>query len=287
MAPYNSPVIFDFHTHIFPPEVVAERDSYLRREAGFASLYASPKARMATAADLLSSMDKAGIDVSVALSFPWKDPELVRRANDYLMEAVARHPQRIVGFGMVNPSEREAAVREAERCAAGGLRGLGELRPDDQGFDLGDRALLAPLAQVARERGLILLTHVSEPVGHLYAGKGRVTLEGVYGFITAFPQNPVVLAHWGGGLPFYALMPEVEAALKNVYFDTAASPYLYRPQVFPRVAELVGAEKILHGSDYPLLSQMRLLRDIRGLRLAPQVEAQILGGNAQRLLGWS
>ncbi|MBI4216879.1 MAG: amidohydrolase [Chloroflexi bacterium] len=280
-------MIFDFHTHIFPPWVVAERDSYLRREAGFASLYSSPKAKLATAADLLASMDRVGIDVSVALSFPWKDPELVRRANDYLMEAVARQPQRLVGFGMVNPSEREVAVREAERCAAGGLRGLGEMRPDDQGFDLGDQALLASLAQVARERGLILLTHVSEPVGHLYAGKGRVTLEGVWCFITAFPQNPVVLAHWGGGLPFYALMPEVEAALKNVYFDTAASPYLYRPQVFPRVAELVGADKILHGSDYPLLGQQRLLRDIRGLRLAPQVEAQILGGNAQRLLGWS
>ena len=49
-------------------------------------------------------------------------------------------------------------------------------------------------------------------------------------------------AHWGGGLPFYALMPEVEDSLSNVYFDSAASPFLYDASVFPTVAGLVGRE---------------------------------------------
>ena len=65
-------------------------------------------------------------------------------------------------------------------------------------------------------------------------------------------------------MPFYALMPEVKAALKNVYFDTAASPFLYTPQVYGQVAQLVGAEKILFGSDYPLISQRRFFKEING-----------------------
>ena len=50
----------------------------------------------------------------------------------------------------------------------------------------------------------------------------------------------VIAAHWGGGLPFYALMPEVREALENVYFDTAASHLLYDATVYRRVIELVG-----------------------------------------------
>ena len=62
-------LIVDVHTHIFPPEIADERDAYLASDATFAELYASPKARLATAAELLESMDAAGIDVSAALGF--------------------------------------------------------------------------------------------------------------------------------------------------------------------------------------------------------------------------
>ena len=106
----------------------------------------------------------------------------------------------------------------------------------------------------------------------------------IYSFISRFPDLRLVCAHWGGGLPFYALMPEVGSALDNVWFDTAASPFLYRPQIFRHVIDMVGADKILFGSDYPLIAQPRLISDIRSLQLTGEVEALILGGNAQRLL---
>ena len=79
-------------------------------------------------------------------------------------------------------------------------------------------------------------------------------------------------------------MPEVAQALSNVYFDTAATSFLYRDQVFQHVAEFVGGEKILFGSDYPLIAQSRALARIDSLDLPPQLKAQILGDNAQRLL---
>jgi predicted TIM-barrel fold metal-dependent hydrolase len=94
-----------------------------------------------------------------------------------------------------------------------------------------------------------------------------------------------VCAHWGGGLPFYAMMPEVKEVLRNVFFDSAASPFLYIPEVYKQVGELVGFDRVLFGSDYPLLPQGLLLREIDTLNLSPEVKEQILSGNARRLLG--
>ena len=103
-------------------------------------------------------------------------------------------------------------------------------------------------------------------------------------FIGNFPDATIILARCGGGLPFYALMPEVARALENVYFDSAASPFLYSPQVFSTVASLVGAERILLGSDYGLLRPRRLIRQARESGLSAKDIAAILGGNAARLL---
>ena len=86
-----------------------------------------------------------------------------------------------------------------------------------------------------------MLCHVSEPVGHPYAGKEGLPLDQLYAFAKSAPGVSIIAAHWGGGLPFYALMPEVRDALDNVCFDTAASHLLYQPQVYRRVIDLVGA----------------------------------------------
>jgi predicted TIM-barrel fold metal-dependent hydrolase len=94
-----------------------------------------------------------------------------------------------------------------------------------------------------------------------------------------------VAAHWGGGFPFYELMPEVRSAAANLWYDSAASAFLYRPEVFSVVARCAGAEKILWGSDYPLLAQRRMLDYARAGGLAPAELALALGENAVRLLG--
>jgi predicted TIM-barrel fold metal-dependent hydrolase len=135
-----------------------------------------------------------------------------------------------------------------------------------------------------KKHQLILLTHASEPAGHEYPGKGIITPDVLYPFITQYPDATIVCAHWGGGLPFYALMPEVKKTLQNVYFDTAASPFLYQPRIYSLVSELVGADRVLFGSDYPLIPQGRLLQEINSAALAEEEKDLILSGNAQRLL---
>ena len=278
-------MIIDFHTHVFSPQITKNRSKYIDSDPCFAILYSQKEAKLATADELIASMDEAGIDISVILNHGWATHELCVETNDYILESIARYPQRLIGFCAIQPYSSSAAIAEVERCAKGGLKGVGELRPDVQLLDLNDAAVMEPFIEVIKKHKLIVHTHASEPVGHQYPGKGGITPDILYPFITSYPDLTIVCAHWGGGLPFYALMPEVEKAMSNVFFDTAASPFLYRPQVYNQVIQLVGSDKILFGSDFPLMGQGQLLKEIGSLDLPQETKGLILSGNARRLLG--
>jgi len=239
---------------------------------------------MATAEELIASMDEAGIDLSVVLNAGWVSQELSVKTNDYILDSVARYPKRLVGFCAIQPTAGDAAIAELERCAKAGAKGIGELRSDVQGFNLADETTMKPLVDAALKHDLIFLTHSSEPVGHEYSGKGSITPDILYSFITAFPNLRLVCAHWGGGLPFYALMPEVDKALTNVFFDTAATVFLYKPEIFEQVSHIIGSDKILFGTDYPLMHQNRVIAQIQSAQLPEEDKARILGANAQKLL---
>ncbi|MCY4529326.1 MAG: amidohydrolase family protein [Chloroflexi bacterium] len=279
------PLIVDFHTHIYPPWLRPRREEYLGRDATFGELFASPNARMATAERLIRRMDEDGVDLSVVMGVGWTDIELARAANEYLIEAVRKYPDRLVGLAGVNPAWGQMAVEEVQRCAESGLRGIGELHPDTQRFDLSDLETMAPLMEVVREYGLIVTAHSSEPVGHEYAGKGKTHPEVLWRFIRNFPDASIVCAHWGGGLPFYGLMSEVKERLCGVYFDTAATTLLYDARIFETVSSLVGPEQVLMGSDYPLVRAHRVIREVESSGLPRSAKDMVLGENAARLLG--
>lgn len=277
-------MIVDFHTHIFPPWTTAERERYVARDSTLGELYADPKSKMASAEELIAAMDRDGVNVSVAMGIGWTDIGLAREANHYIIDAVRRYPTRLAGFAGINPAWGSKAAEEGSRCAKAGLKGIGELHPDTQAYDLADGRVLAPMMEAVRQHNLIVTTHSSEPVGHSYSGKGSTRPEVLWHFISSNPGVRIVCAHWGGGLPFYALMPEVSETLSNVYFDTAASPLIYGPRVFEVGATLVGAAQVLLGSDFPLLSARRLLKQVEDAALSDAEKDAITGGNAQKLL---
>ncbi|HLQ27805.1 MAG TPA: amidohydrolase family protein [Ktedonobacteraceae bacterium] len=280
-------MLIDIHTHIFSPDVQKHRQQYCGRDPWFNTLYSNPGANIATAEDLIAEMDASGVDATVTFSTGWTDPGLIEEENSYIINAMRRYPGRIYGMAVVQPTAGARAVRELERCAQAGMIGAGELMPHGQGYKLSDIGLLAPLIDVVRHYQLLVLSHCSEPVGHIYAGKGDVTLQDIVTFLTAFPDVRFIAAHWGGGLPFYCLMPEIQRITANVWYDTAATTYLYRNTILPIVADLVGADRILFASDYGLLRQRRIIDYITQSGLSAEALEQVLGGNAQSLLGLS
>jgi predicted TIM-barrel fold metal-dependent hydrolase len=277
-------MIIDFHTHVVPPWVKERREEIAASDECFSLLYSDPRSRLATSEEIIANMDECSIDISVILNLSWQSHDMCVKTNDYILESIARYPKRLIGFCSLYNPDIDQAIGEIERCARNGARGIGEMRPDLPGFDLGDTALLRDMVGKLVEHDMALLLHASEPVGHQYGGKGLATPAMVYPFIKSFQELNIICAHWGGGLPFYALMPEVAGELKNVYFDSAATPFLYEADIFRIVRDLVGSEKILFGSDYPLLSPKRILDQVESAGLNKDEKAGIEGNNAKLLL---
>ena len=279
----SSPVApVDAHTHLFPPEFVRRREELLRGDPWFGHAFGTPKATMAGEGALLASMKRAGYAMSVVVGWPWRDPGLCREHNAYLADVARRHPNKIAWLGIVNPALPDVE-REIARCVAEGASGFGELNADAQGFDWAAPGAIANAFETLREVDLPVLIHTSEPVGHTYPGKGSATPDRLLIAFAAFPEVRFIAAHWGGGLPFYELMPEVRALTRNVVYDSAASTYLYDFSIFPLLARLVGPQRMLFGSDFPVLGQRRFLDRVLASGLPDEALPAVLAGNARRL----
>ncbi len=278
-------MMIDCHTHIFPPEIRQNRDSFFINEPDFGLLYKSHKAKLAGAKELLEHMDAHHIDRSVIFGFPWRSAEIFQRHNDYILEAVTRYPDRFIGLACMDACHIKAPD-EARRCLDGGLRGVGELAFYQNGIDAECRDNLHPIMTLCHERQVPVMIHTNEPVGHEYPGKAPMTLKEIHLLIKRFKHNQIILAHWGGGIFFFGLLKkEMAADLANVYFDTAASPYLYQAGVYQTAVEIVGDGKILFGTDYPLLPAQRYFDEINGAGLEKTTVEKILGQNAATLFG--
>ena len=104
-------------------------------------------------------------------------------------------------------------------------------------------------------------------------------------FAARHPELTIIYAHWGGGLLFYELMPEMRKQLQKVYYDTAAGPFLYEKNIYRVTREIGILDKILLGSDYPLITQRRYMRELRESGLDPAEIEMICGKNALRIFG--
>lgn len=277
-------MIIDFHTHIFPSFFRNKRQAVFSDEPAFETLYLSPQAKLVGAKELIKNMDEDEVHKSVIFGFPWEDPENYRRHNDYVIESVQRYPDRFIGFCCFSPLSA-GGPREVERCLNSGLSGVGELAVYGTGLSNRIVEALREVMALCSQFDVPFLLHTNEPIGHDYAGKTPMTLRQIYGFLKAYPLNRIVLAHWGGGIFFYGLMKkEVKEVFRNVWFDTAASPYLYSPDIYRIAGAAIGFEKILFGSDFPLLKPHRYFKEIGSAGLTPRSIDLVKGLNAEKLL---
>ncbi|MFZ5570008.1 MAG: amidohydrolase family protein [Thermodesulfobacteriota bacterium] len=279
-------MIIDFHTHLFPKKIRDDRALFFTNEPEFKLLYDSSRARMTGAEEIIAAMDQDGVDVSVIFGFPWRNPDTVRFHNDDILAAMARYPKRLKGFCCVD-ALNDGAYREVARCLDAGMSGVGELAFYQSGIEEEMLRRLQPIMALCLEKDLPVMIHTNEPVGHSYPGKTPNTLAQIYQIPKWFPHNKIVLAHWGGGVFFFLLLKkEVRETLTNVYYDTAASPFLYSPLIYQFAMRLAGREKCLFGSDYPLLKPGRYFGEMKepAAGLSQEDLTAICGLNAIRLL---
>ena len=277
-------VIIDALTHILHLYFSEHRDEAIQRDATFKELFSNPKARIVQDEELLRSMDDSGIEKSVIAGFGWVDPELAKMSNDFNLECAYKHGGRLAAACSVNPMwDGDLAIVEAKRCLDSGAVAIGELHADTQGWAASSYHCLDSLADLAKCRGAPIIVHASEPVGHAYAGKGSMTPDRLIRLAQRFPENRFVFPHLGGGLPFYEQMPEVAKALKNVWYDSAAAPFLYSPRAYTSASIAAGAHKIIFASDYPLLTQRRALNNFDKADLPEDAKQKVLHLNAAKL----
>lgn len=276
-------MIIDFHTHIFPENISAEREKYFF-DPGFKLLYDSKKSLIAGPAQLLESMEAMKIDFSVAMCFPWEDEQACIEHNTFLAETASNSRGRILSFGMV-PLKSRSVHEDVSEIFNAGLSGIGEIAFYNN-MSEENWIFLEEVFENALCFGLPVCVHVNEPLGHDYCGKYSTSFPRLYEAIKKSPGLKIILSHWGGGILFYELMPEVKKVFENVYYDTAASPYLYKDEVYRIASEICGPDKIIFGTDFPLLSAEKYKKGIKDLVDGAAVK-KIMGENAFKLLGLS
>ncbi|BET66400.1 hypothetical protein ASA1KI_13180 [Opitutales bacterium ASA1] len=295
----DTPPIIDCHVHLYAPEVARDPSGWgeARGENGWIACVAPQGRRSlqgwADVDRLLADMDAAGVARSVLLGWYWEKQDTCDEQNAWYLEWVRRHPDRLSAFAAVQPAAGKRAIEQAERMLDAGFIGFGEMLPQAQHYGYDDPWWHA-LLELAASRGVPVNLHVTDAVVVPTHAAPRTPLEEVVDLVRQFPDVKFVLAHMGGGLPFHETNPRVRAALRGCRYDTAAVPLLYEPRVYRAVVDLVGAERLLWGTDYPLLTHPRdtrepdLMRSLAEARaaLASELERRlVLGGNIATLCG--
>jgi len=211
-----------------------------------------------------------------------------RISNEEVAEGCAAHPDVLIPFASIDPFKGRAGVREARRLVTGhGVRGF-KFHPSIQGFAPDDR-MAYPLYQEIQELGVPALFHTGQTgIGAGVRGGGGIRLKYsnpmlIDDVAVDFPDLRIILAH-----PSFPWQDEALAVATHkpfVHIDLSGwSPKYFPPQLV-RYANSLLQDKVLFGSDYPVITPDRWLADFAELDIKPAVRPKILKANAARLLG--
>jgi aminocarboxymuconate-semialdehyde decarboxylase len=321
------PVVIDVHAHIVVPEVL----DFAYEHSLFAQAVAGPgqagkpaalgeefRSRMSDMALRLRDMDAMGVDIQVIspsilqqctyFAEPEAALKIERLGNERVAEAVARHPDRLVGLGSVPLQDAALAAQELERCVRElGLKGviIGSYVNE---IELGERRL-HPFWAKAEELGATIFIHpagspdlrmrkhrllitLGQPLEEAFAMSSLV-YEGV---MDAFPKLKIVMAHGGGFLPFYTgrhdndyrarpqasrLKGDFSSYLPRFYYDAV----LFNPDMLEFLVTKVPANHVMLASDYPFAEKRPVEFVRRAKTISRKDQDAILGANCARVLG--
>ncbi|GAB2568667.1 amidohydrolase family protein [Leucobacter ruminantium] len=194
----------------------------------------------------------------------------------------------LIPFGSVDPLQGRAAVDLARRLIEDhGVRGF-KFHPTVQGFDPSD-SRFSPLFEVLQEAGAVALFHTGQTrIGAgMRGGRGlRLGLSNpmlLDGVAADFGDLQIIMAH--PSVPWQAEAISVATHKHNTWIDLSGWSPKYFPEELVRAAGSFLKDRVLFGSDYPMLSPDRWMRDIEQTALKPEALPGIVKDNAVRLLG--
>lgn len=323
-GPKPNPVVIDFHAHIAVPEVLNfayEHSIYAQgvggHGAGIPEEFMTPLTDMARR---LRDMDAMGVDMQVIspsilqqctyFAEPHEALKMERLGNDRIAEAVASHPDRLIGLGSVPMQDVELAVQELTRCMRElGFRGV-IISSNVNGIELGD-SRLRPFWAAAEELGATIFIHpagsadprlrkhrmvitVGQPLEEAFA-QASLIYEGI---MDAYPGLKIVIAHGGGFLPFYTgrvdndyrlgrsaqnLTGDFSSYLPRFFYDTV----LFNPDMLDTLVGKVPPRHLLLASDYPFAEKRPVEYVRRANKISRRDQDAILGANAADMMGIS
>jgi predicted TIM-barrel fold metal-dependent hydrolase len=273
-------VAFDVHVHIEHGGEDSATDQAAKKYFGDSGADRSPEAL----AEYYRSRNMACVVFSV-------DESLTGRplvSNDTVAEFASRNSDIAIALASINPHRGKAAVEEARRLvASGAIHGL-KLHPPLQEFFPNDRVAY-PLYEVFAEARLPVLFHTGHSgIGTGTPGGGGVRLK--YGHpmpiddvAVDFPEMPIILAH--PSFPWQEEAISICLHKQEVYIDLSGWSPKYFPPILVQYANTLLKDKVLFGSDYPLITPDRWMSDFQKIGIREEVRPLILKENALKLFG--
>jgi len=226
----------------------------------------------ANLAGMVRAMDLAGVDQACIFNIFYGEANL---CNDAVAEAVAQYPDRFLGFAFVTPHYPEEMVPELNRAFDTlGMKGL-KIYPPYFNQPVTDE-VWAPVFEFCNARGIPVISHSWGGDAHC-GPKLFAELAGRY------PQVPFVLGHAGGGPEGWQEAIEAAQKAPNVYLEICGSAR--NPGSIELLVEGAGEDRVLFGSDNPLLDPRIQLGRIVTSTISETAKRKVLGENAARILG--
>lgn len=267
--------IIDFHTHIFPDRI-AEKTISMLAEKSDIHPYAN-----GTENGLKAAMERGGVSLSIALP-PITKPSQFDSVNAYAEEVNRRNEEdtrRIISFGGIHPA-CEDIDGKMKQLALRGFKGV-KIHPDYQDEFI-DSPRYIRILECAKEYGLIAVTHAGYDNG--FPGLPvKCPPDRLKSVLKAVRYDKIVLAHYGGHLMWKDVLELLTDC--NVYFDTAYTLSEIEPDLFKRILDRIGVDRVLFATDSPWRDIKTEADILRSYRLGEEAENKIFRENALKLLG--
>lgn len=263
-------MIIDFHTHIFPEKIAGKTIESLENLSGIKA------STNGTLEGLLASMERTGVDMSVIMPVATK-PSQMESINAYAKEICDMYPGKLISFGGIHP-DCEDYKSELNHIKELGLKGI-KIHPDYQRVMIDDVRFMN-IIEYASELGLVILTHAGIDIGlpepvHCPPQKMRKVIDKI-------KPEKMIVAHYGGWKQWQEVYEYL--AGENVYLDTAFTFDYIEKEMFLKILQKHGEDKILFATDSPWSHATRDIQAVNNMPIADSIKQKIFSENAKKLL---